>query len=234
MEKDGGKDDRYLTIREAVEFTSMHANTIRKYGNAGILPCYKTPTGQRRFSKAVLQEFCSGVSAPPPIPRANKTSYLYSRVSSKKQLDDLSRQAAFLSAYRPEYASYVAVSDIASGINFKRKGLQTILDACMQRTIREVVVTHRDRLCRFGFELLEYIIKKGGGTLVVIDDEKHKTSDQELAEDLLSIIHVYSCRQMGKRSYSGRKLKNPEDSAETDEAAKDGDDGLAEHEQVCV
>lgn len=109
MEKDGGKDDRYLTIREAVEFTSMHANTIRKYGNAGILPCYKTPTGQRRFSKAVLQEFCSGVSAPPPIPRANKTSYLYSRVSSKKQLDDLSRQAAFLSAYRPEYASYVAV-----------------------------------------------------------------------------------------------------------------------------
>lgn len=234
MIADAAQEDRYLTIREAVKFSSMHPSTIRRYGDAGLLQCHKTPTGHRRFSKAGLQKFCSGDSAPPPVPRNQKTNYLYSRVSSKKQLDDLSRQTEFLRKYRPEYIDYVSVTDVASGINFKRKGLHTILDACMQRTIREVVVTHRDRLCRFGFELLEYIIKKGGGILTVIDDERHKTTEQELAEDLLSIIHIYSCRQMGKRRNNPRETKDVTHSVETDETTKDGNHGLDEYEPLCV
>ena len=79
-----------------------------------------------------------------------KQNYIYTRVSSKKQSDDLSRQIEFIKNKRSEYSSYISISDIASGINFKRKGLSTILDASLQGTIGEIIIAHRDRLCRFG------------------------------------------------------------------------------------
>ena len=124
-------------------------------------------------------------------------------------MDDLSRQLEFLS--KPEYSSYTVITDIASGINFKRKGLATILDACLQRRIGDLVVAHKDRLCRFGFDLIQQLVTKAGGKIIVLEDSTDKTSEQELAEDLLSIIHVFSCRQMGKRSYTSRKVKDVED-----------------------
>lgn len=212
-------NDNFVTLREAARITSIHPNTIRRYGDAGLLGCHKTPAGHRRFSRASLQEFCTGIAPPPPVPVNQAKNILYSRVSSKKQLDDLSRQVEFLRGYRPEYINYVALSDIGSGVNFKRPGFQAILDAGLQGTLGEVVVTHRDRLCRFGFDLVETLIKKCGGTLVVIDDERHKTSEQELAEDLLSIVHIYSCRQMGKRSHCRRATKGAQDPTEADKDA---------------
>ena len=107
------------------------------------------------------------------------------------------------------------MSDIASGINFNRKGLQTILDSCIQGTIGEVVIAHRDRLSRFGFDLIKIIIEKAGGKITILDDENNKSTEQELAEDLLSIIHIYSCRQMGRRSYKITQSKSAENQNET-------------------
>jgi len=133
-------------------------------------------------------------------------------------MDDLSRQLEFLR--KPEYSTYTVVTDIASGINFKRKGLSTILEACVQQRIGDLVVAHRDRLCRFGFELIEQLVSKAGGRIVVIEDSDNKTSEQELIEDLLSIIHVFSCRQMGKRSYASRKPKNTQDKDISDHKAE--------------
>jgi predicted site-specific integrase-resolvase len=102
---------------------------------------------------------------------------------------------------------------VASGINFKRKGLQTLLDACLSKTIGEIIVAHKDRLCRFGFDLIKLIVTKSGGTITVINDSENKSSEQELSEDLLSIIHIYSCKQMGKRSYKSKQnIKNNESS----------------------
>jgi hypothetical protein len=85
----------------------------------------------------------------------------------------------------------------------------------MQGTIGELVVAHRDRLCRFGFELIEYIVEKSGGKITVLEHDSNKSSEQELAEDLLSIVHVFSCRQMGKRTYTNRAVKSPTNQAET-------------------
>ena len=122
---------------------------------------------------------------------------------------------------KPEYSSYTTISDIASGINFKRKGLQTILDSCIQGVIGEVVIAHRDRLSRFGFDLVKIIIEKAGGTITILDDEENKSSEQELAEDLLSIIHIYSCRQMGKRNYKIKQSKSIENQIETNEPTEE-------------
>jgi predicted site-specific integrase-resolvase len=167
-----------------------------------------------------LEKFCN----PSIVVHQNQThpkiNYTYSRVSSKKQLDDLIRQTQYLLSHRPEYASYVCLSDVASGINFKRKGLQTILESCLQGTIGELVIAHRDRLCRFGFELLEILVEKGGGKITVLDNDEHRSPDQELSEDLLSISQLYSCKQMGKRSYKAKLAKIVENSIENQPQAE--------------
>jgi putative resolvase len=195
----------FISIRDATKITGLHPNTLRKFADQNQVKCYKTPSGQRKFDRQSLEKFCNPVPIVVEISNNEKINYIYSRVSSKKQLDDLSRQIDYLHNYKPEYASYVSLSDVASGINFKRKGLQVILDACLQQTIGELVIAHRDRLCRFGFELIQCIVEKSGGKITILDDEQNKSTEQELSEDLLSIIHIYSCKQMGKRSYKSKQ-----------------------------
>jgi predicted site-specific integrase-resolvase len=82
------------------------------------------------------------------------------------------------------------------------------LDACLQGLIGEIVIAHRDRLSRFGFDLIELLVSKSGGKIIVLDDQHNKSTEQELAEDLLSIVHIYSYRQMGKRSYKSKQPIN--------------------------
>ena len=207
----------YISIDEASKITGLSIQTIRKLGDKKQIKCFKTPSGHRRFNKQDLEKFCDPDSFNEKDSENTKINYIYTRVSSKKQLDDLSRQTEYIQQRKSEYSSYTTISDIASGINFKRKGLQTILDSCIQGVIGEVVIAHRDRLSRFGFDLVKIIIEKAGGTITILDDEKNKSSEQELAEDLLSIIHIYSCRQMGKRSYKIKQSKSIENQNEPDE-----------------
>ena len=211
----------YISIDEASKITGLSIQTIRKLGDKKQIKCFKTPSGHRRFNKQDLEKFCDPDSFNEKDSKNTKINYIYTRVSSKKQLDDLSRQVEYLQKRKPEYSSYTTISDIASGINFKRKGLQTILDSCLQGIIGEVVIAHRDRLSRFGFDLVKIIIEKAGGTITILDDEENKSSEQELAEDLLSIIHIYSYRQMGKRSYKIKQSKSIENQNETNEPTEE-------------
>jgi predicted site-specific integrase-resolvase len=196
---------KYVTIREASIITGINPQTLRKLGDENKIKCYKTLSGQRKFDKSYLEKMCNNNNDDDQINKNKKQNFIYARVSSKKQHDDLIRQTEFIRTKQQQYASYISITDIASGINFNRKGLTTILESALQGTIGEVVIAHRDRLCRFGFDLIKLIIEKQGGKITVIDDERNKSTEQELSEDLLSIIHIYSCRQMGKRSY---KIKN--------------------------
>ena len=201
--------DGFIPIRKAVEITGLHPNTLRKYADSNKVQSYTTPAGQRMFNQSNLQKLTHPSPSITQVPKDTKKSFIYARVSSKKQHDDLHRQIQFLQTRKPEYAHFHVIQDIASGINFQRKGLQTILDSCLQGTLGEVVIAHKDRLARFGFDILKYIIERSGGTITIVNTETtsdfHKSSEQELAEDLLSIVHIYSCKQMGKRSYATRK-----------------------------
>lgn len=210
---------KYVSIREASIITGINAQTLRKLGDENKIKCYKTLSNQRKFDKEYLEKMCNNDNSNDQVDKNQKQNYIYTRVSSKKQVDDLSRQIEFIRNKRQEYASYISISDIASGINFNRKGLITILDAALQGTIGEIIIAHRDRLCRFGFDLIKLVIEKQGGKITVLDDEQNKSSEQELSEDLLSIVHIYSYRQMGKRSYKTRTkiidspIKNEQTSA---------------------
>lgn len=122
---------------------------------------------------------------------------IYARVSSQKQKGDLSRQIEFL---RTKYPDYQVISDIGSGINFERKGFKNILEGVFKGTISEVVVTNRDRFTRFGFELFEWIFQQHNSQLLA-DQTDNKNAQEELSEDLLSIITVFTARYYGKRRY---------------------------------
>ena len=92
------------------------------------------------------------------------------------------------------------IKDIGSGINFKRKGLRSILERAMRGDRIKLVVAHRDRLARFGFDLIKYIIERNGGEILVLDQISY-SPEPELTRDLLNILHVFSCRMHGLRNY---------------------------------
>lgn len=177
----------FVPTRKATKILGIHANTLRKWANEGKIKYIRTIGQQRLYD---VDSFVNPVS--------NKRNFCYCRVSSQKQRDDLERQVEFM---RKRYPNHELITDIGSGINFKRKGLKTILELADQGNIGEVVVAHRDRLCRFGFEILSWFIEKRGGKIVVLE-EVRLSPQEELTQDLLSIIHVFSCRLHGLRKYS--------------------------------
>lgn len=192
---------------EAISITGLSPATLRKFADDESLRCYKTPTGHRMFDKEHLREMCCPTQSHTSSDNTSmgkRTNYLYARVSSKAQLDDLTRQVEFLKGHTEiiKGDDFTVIQDIGSGINFKRKGLQAILESCLQGRIGRVIVAHRDRLSRFAFDLIEFLIIKAGGEVIVCDHTDKNTSDEvELAQDLLAIVHIFSCRQMGKRRY---------------------------------
>src|SRR6266496_1206739 len=136
----------YLKLKEAVQATGLHPNTLRKYADEGVIPSIRTPSGQRLFN---IDAFVGKQSQSEIV--------LYARVSSRKQQDDLERQIAYLRSKEPNAK---LISDIGSGLNFKRKGLKALLERCLQGDKLTIVVAHRDRLARFGFELIEWLVER--------------------------------------------------------------------------
>jgi predicted site-specific integrase-resolvase len=122
----------------------------------------------------------------------------YARVSSRGQKSDLQNQIALL---KTKFPKAEVISDYGSGLNFKRKGLQQILDLAHKGELEEIVVTYKDRLCRFGFELIEYIIKTQSNAKIVVLCDISTSKESELSADLLSIITVFSARMYGLRKY---------------------------------
>lgn len=203
-------EKEFITAGEASQLSGLEIQTIRRLVDSKKISSFTTPAGHRRISRKSLQEMLDNDE----VEVSEKENFLYTRVSTKKQMDDLSRQIEFIT--RPEYSSYNLISDIGSGINFKRKGLRSLLDSCLRNRIGEVVVAYRDRLCRFGFELIESLVIKAGGKITVIGPENEEVDEsKELADDLLAIVTIFSCRQMGRRSYKNRKSE-PKDNKNKD------------------
>ena len=189
--------DEYISVKEAKEITSMSTQTLRLWDKQGKIRSLRTPSNRRMYHK---QDVCNAVGR--TVSSTKKKKVVYARVSSKKQMDDLERQKTFLSIQFPDH---ILVTDIGSGINWKRKGLQTILEQSLRGEIEEIVVAH----CRFAFELLEFIFRTSNTKLVVLNDDDEKSTEQELADDLISIVHVYSCRRYSSCSKNKNLSNSP-------------------------
>jgi putative resolvase len=133
--------------------------------------------------------------------KSDKRKIIYCRVSSASQRDDLQRQVDYL---KIKYPDHDIIKDTASGINFKRKGLNKILALAMQRSIDEIVVAHKDRLCRIAWDHFEWLFKNLGVNIIIEDNQEH-SPESEFTEDLFSIIHVFSSRHYGmRRKYTSK------------------------------
>ena len=181
----------YVKTKEARAHYNVSNDTLRRWCKAGKIRTIRTKGNHRRYFI--------------PDENDNKRNIIYARVSSTKQKSDLENQIRYLQRL---YPSHELITDIGSGINFKRKGLQTILDELFKRNINEVVVASKDRLTRFGFEMFENIFNQFGSKIKNINSCKIKYEEQELANDLLSIVTVFTAKYHGRRSYNYKKNKN--------------------------
>lgn len=177
----------YVPLRKAVDRLGLHPNTLRKYADENRIATIRNAAGQRLFDvDAFLRLSVAAVVC-------------YARVSSYKQRDDLERQAERLSAI---YPAAEVIKDIGSGLNFKRKGLLSLLGRLVRGEKLKVVVAHRDRLARFGVDAIRYLIEANGGELMVLDPYVETSREAELTADLLAILHHFSCRMHGQRSHA--------------------------------
>ena len=194
-------DMKFYKIGKLASMLGVTTMTLRNWYKNGKIEAIRTAGGQLLFSENVLYKF--GFKTKKHL----KINYGYCRVSSNKQKDDLERQLElvklFLSQKNKEYR---VITDIGSGINYKKAGLLELIDIVQLGGIETLVIANKDRLIRFGYELIEYICNKNGTRIEVIDTVKNKTGEQELVDDLISIVTVFSARINGKRSHIKKKL----------------------------
>jgi predicted site-specific integrase-resolvase len=191
---------KFYTIHEFSGLLNRTPQTLRNWEKRGILiPHHKGPNGYRYYSEEQLNEVIG-------VKRKERVVIGYCRVSSTKQKDDLERQIENVKTYLTAQGNpFEIMSDIGSGINYSKKGLQELIRRIERNEVSKIVVLYKDRLLRFGVELLEYVASLHGTDIEVIDNTE-KTEEQELVEDLIQIVTVFSCRLQGKRANKARKM----------------------------
>lgn len=182
-------------INEFAERVGRSVQTIRRWEREGKLTAKRLPSGHRYFDESDVRLLLGG--APD-----KKSIVVYCRVSSAGQKDDLASQVAAMQAYCLAGAIPVDewVQEIGGGMNFKRKRFLSIVDRIQRGEIVKLVVAHKDRLMRFGFDLFSHIAAENGCEIVVANQES-LSPQQEMVEDLMAIVHTFSCRLYGMRKY---------------------------------
>lgn len=194
---------KYYSIGQFAEAIGKTTKTLRNWDKAGILkPARVEKSGYRYYSQEQLNHFL-GLK---PEKQKQKKIIGYCRVSSPKQKDDLERQMEYVKMYMcAKGYSFEMITDIGSGINYNKKGLNQMLDMVTNSEVEKIVILYKDRLIRFGYELIENLCHKFGTTIEIIDNTE-KPEQQELVEDLIQIITVFSCRLQGKRANKAKKM----------------------------
>ena len=188
--------EQYIRPEQACKLLKVTTRTLYNWDEKGLLPSIRTKGGHRRY---LLSHVLSKTESDLEPNKGEGRRICYCRVSTIGQKEELERQIKF---FRCKYPNYEIISDYGSGINFKRKGFNSILYSAIQGNIKEVVVTHRDRLCRFGFELIEKIILQHGKGKILVLNQQETSPQEELVNELMSIITVFSSRIYGLRSHS--------------------------------
>ena len=195
-------EHRLVKIGAAAKLLGTTPGQLRKWeANGELLPARKTQGGTRYYAIADL--FGRSAAASPEEP----LTVCYARVSSHDQKADLDRQQAALEAYCTTKGWRTRViRDLGSGMNYRKKGLQELLELILRRRFERLVITHQDRLLRFGAELVFTLCKLQGIEIVIVHQGEQPSFEEELAQDVLEIITVFSARLYGSRSHQSKEL----------------------------
>ncbi len=191
----------FYTIHAASKILGVTPQTLRNWDKTGKLkPHHTSANGYRYYSQEQIDAFLRVAK------KAERIVIGYCRVSSVKQRDDLKRQEEAVRAYLIAQGSpFEIITDIGSGINYSKPGLRALIERITRGDVKKVAVLYKDRLIRFGFEMIEYLASLYNCEIEIIDNTP-KTEQQELVEDLVQIITVFSCKLHGKRANKARKI----------------------------
>ena len=192
----------YLSSKTVSKKLGVTAQTLRNWDREGKLkPSYVKNNGYRYYALDDILSFTQERKTKKELKVIG-----YARVSSKKQSDDLERQVDNLNkVLKDKYTSLEIITDIGSGINYNKPGLKKLIELINRKEVDLIVVLYKDRLVRFGFELIDYFAKLNNVKIEVIDNNE-KPQETELVEDLVQIITVFSCRIQGTRKKHTKEL----------------------------
>lgn len=199
--------------KEASKILKVHPKTLYNWDEKGLIETKRTNTNIRYYNvnkylrdNNLIIENNETINEDTKINEFDefndsntKLNIIYARVSSYGQKDDLERQIKYL---KTKYPNYTLIKDIGSGINLNRRGLRKIIDLAIKGKIKKLVIAHKDRLVRFGFELIEDLIKDySKGEIIILEKKKKEEPEEELVKDLLQIMNIFTAKMNGIRKY---------------------------------
>jgi len=191
--------------KDFAEMIGVSVKTLQRWDNEGILKAHRNPADRRYYTHKQYVEYIGDGNT------KHGRLIIYSRVSTANQKDDLDNQVEFLKQFANSKGMIVdeVFEDIGSGLNYNRKKWNKLLEECISGNVKTILVAHKDRFIRFGFEWFERFLKSNGVDLIVVNNEK-LSPQEELVNDLISIIHVFSCKVYGLRKYK-KQIKEDAD-----------------------
>ena len=190
----------FMSIGKFAKAVGVTTTTLRRMHESGeLIPAHITKGGTRYYSTAQLKQLNE-------VSKEEKIVIGYCRVSTPSQKDDLETQISNIKTYM--YAKgyqFEIITDIGSGINYKKKGLQELIKKINNQEISKVVILYKDRLLRFGYELIEYLCEINNIEIEIVDHTE-QSKEQELTDDLIQIITVFANRLYGQRSKKTKQL----------------------------
>jgi putative resolvase len=196
--------EKQYNITQMSHLLNVSVKTLQRWDRDGILIAQRSPTNRRFYTQQQYLE-ASGLSG--QTKQKERKKVIYSRVSNRNQKDDLVNQVEFLKQYVNANGSIVdeIIEEIGSGLNYKRKKWNKLLNEVMDHQIETIFIAHKDRFIRFGFDWFKQLCEKFDTNIVIVHNEK-LSPEEELVQDLIAITHVFSCRIYGLRKYKN-KLK---------------------------
>ena len=194
--------DKYLAIKEAADLLGVSTSTMRRWETEGrLVPDERTEGNQRRYRLSSIRPELLRVDD------AKKKTIAYARVSSHDQKEDLERQKKMLEMFCSANGwQFEVVADLGSGMNYHKRGLKKLLNDILEGHVGRLVITHKDRLLRFGAELIFALCEAKNVEVLIINKGEDATFEEDLAKDVLEIITVFSARLYGSRSHKNKKL----------------------------
>ena len=191
-----------VPIGVAAKELGVHPDTLRRWEREGrIEPAERTPGGRRRYDLTKLRNL-----APHKAP-STRTTIAYARVSTNGQKDDLTRQVALLESFCAAQGwTYEVITDVGSGLNYHNRGLRLLISRICSGEVGRLVISHKDRLLRFGSELVFSLCEHFGTEVVIINASEDSTFEEDLANDVIEIVTVFSARLYGSRSHKNKKV----------------------------
>ena len=186
--------------KDFAELLGVSVKTLQRWDRDGILKANRTPTDRRYYTYDQYLQF-KGIQTENDI----RDTVIYARVSTRNQKDDLQNQVEFLKQFCNAKGIIVnqCVEDFGSGLNYNRKKWNKLLDEVMANKIKTIVISNKDRFIRFGYDWFEKFCEKFNTKIIIVNNET-LSPNEELVQDIISILHVFSCRLYGLRKYKNQ------------------------------